>query len=263
MGSVAAAFAAVSALTALVVPASAQSHGINLAWDDCGVNGAVNHNGSPTLNFVCNSNSNANSMASTMMGSYLLGTPIPNLVCIDAVIDIETNTPAIVPWWSFDTNPTAPGCRAGQITFAFRSSGLSCLDWPGASPVTGNIAFQACINAENAARIRLVGGYSGGTPQLVPADEEHVAFTLTINNGLTVGAGSCPGCSTPACIVLRSLTIIQSPGPTLVITNPADGNNVTWFAGTSNCPGADDAGFFSCYTPTHRTTWGQVKEMYR
>jgi hypothetical protein len=251
---------------ALIAASVSTGHaaGINLGWDDCGGLGSTPFNKFGTPTFSCNTNASTAGLTSSIVGSYVLASDISNFVTLEAVLDMKASFGAyggeLAPWWDFGNYPAVatPGCRNGELLFSFRNAATSCLDWPGPAPVQGNMIFERGFGAPNRARIKLIGAYTSGTPQPVLAGDEMVAFTLTINNAKTAGTGSCAGCTTPMCLVLVMLVVGQSPAanPPLSLDTPDVVDFVTWndASNTSHCPGA---------VPTVRSTWGQVKSLYR
>jgi len=248
-----------AALLAVCV-SSAMAAGVNLGWDDCAGLGGAPGNKFGTATFSCNSNLNSVGRSSKIVGTYVLANSIDNLVANEVVLDMMTPGGVLAPWWDFGNYPAAatPGCRAGQLVFAFRDASTSCLDWPGTAGVSGNMTVERDFGGPGRARIKLIGAYTAGAPQPVVAGDEMVSFTLTINNAKTVGTPNCVGCASPMCMVLNSIIVNQAPvaNPQIKLENPQDRNYVTWndAANTTGCPGV---------TPTHRNSWGQVKSLYR
>jgi hypothetical protein len=236
--------------------------GVNLGWDDCAGVGGAPGDKFGTAAFSCNTNASGAGSSSSIVASFVLATSIPNFVTIEAVLDMRTITAdhGLAPWWDFGNFPSVatPGCRVGEMLYSFRNAGTSCMDWPGPAPVTGNMTFERGIASPNAARIRLIAAYTSGTPQPIVAGDEMVAFTFVINNAKTVGTGSCAGCATPVCMAFDQLVVGQSPAvtPQLTLQDADVRHFITWndAAGTTGCPGI---------VPTHTSTWGQVKSLYR
>jgi hypothetical protein len=250
-----------AALLAVSV-STAMASGVNLGWDDCIGGGAVN-NKFGTAAWACNTNTNTVGTTfrnSTIVGTYVLANSINNLVGNEDVLDMMNPGAIVQPWWDFGNYPAVatPGCRAGQLAFTFRNPGTSCLDWPGTDAVAGNMTCERGFGGTNKARIKLISAYTAGAPQPVNAGDETVSFTLTVLNAKTVGTGACAGCTSPMCMVFNSITIGQSPAlpVPLKLSNPEVNNFVTWndALNTTGCPGV---------TPTHKSSWGQVKSLYR
>jgi hypothetical protein len=233
----------------------ARAAGINLSWDDCGEHGAYDKSGS--ANFSCNTNSSGPGLSAQLVGSYVLGTTITDVVANTMVIELGRADARLVPWGDFQTG------RSRQLVAAFRNASTSCSDWPGSSEVVGNLTPLFGFGRANMERLNLVAVFNSGAPQTVTAGIETESFTLTINNAATVGNGSCGGCNTPICIVLRSIVINEFPAHQvpLNLSVPDYRNWVTWFGGSPSCPCIGSA--FDCRDPVHHSSWGQVKGMYR
>jgi hypothetical protein len=144
------------------------------------------------------------------------------------------------------------------LAFASRNPNTSCIDWPGSAGVSGNMTVERDFGGPGRARIKLIAAYTSGAPQPVLAGDEMISFTLTVNNAKTVGTGACAGCNSPMCMVFNQVIINQAPAetPQLTVSNPDLRNFVTWNdnGNVTGCPGV---------TPTHKSTWGQVKSQYR
>jgi len=226
----------------------ASAGGLNLSWTDCGTFGTMQKN-SP-----CTSSSGG----STIVGSAVSPNPIDAMVAMAAVLDLQTNQPALTPWWSFDA-----GCRSGPPSamsgdFNFTSSTFNCNDvWGGVAG--GGLNFTSGFGGPNRGRIRLVCAVAA--PVAIDDVTEQYMFKVAISNAKTTGSGNCPGCLDGACIVFNSIELDQNPGTpggNTSISNPLNRQFVLWQAGgagvTGGCPQA---------TPTQNKTWGSVKSLYR
>ena len=85
------------------------------------------------------------------------------------------------------------------------------------------------------------------------AGVEYYAFKLMVNNAKTQGTGSCSGCSTPVCILLSELNVVQSDNQHESLTVAQASNRVTW-QGASDCPGA---------MTQQNIMWGQIRSVMR
>ena len=237
------------ALLCLGVSMASAQGGINLSWSDCGAAGTLQQN------FACNTN-NANP-PHIMVGSAIAPDSIPAMVAMAAVLDLQTNQAALTPWWNFD----GTGCRAtptSSMTGSFDFSGgpFTCNDiWGGVA--SGGLNYQSGYGMPNRGRIRLVCAVAA--PLHVDNVTENYYFKVSFNNLKTTGTGACAGCTDGACIVFNSLELDQNPGlGNTTITNPLLHNYVLWQAG-----GGSIAGGCPQAVPTHNTTWGSVKSLYR
>ena len=87
---------------------------------------------------------------------------------------------------------------------------------------------------------------------------EYYAYKVNLQRSKSSGTGSCAGCLEPMCIVLNGCQLFQNPAAANDpdITNPGStGNFATWQAQSiPNCPQS---------TPTHNSSWGKLKSLYR
>lgn len=129
--------------------------------------------------------------------------------------------------------------------------------------------FGSCVYAWNvvganlevkpipmASRIRLtMDGFSPtGDSQMTPFVETFIV-ALHIRHSLSTGAGSCPGCEAPACILLRELTIVDGFPTGALVTLPILEPSflLGWQSSRANCMA----------TAIQNRTWGGVKALYR
>ena len=101
------------------------------------------------------------------------------------------------------------------------------------------------------ASIRFGAAVPISSPLQLTAGVEYYAFKLMVNNAKTTGSDSCSGCSTPVCILLSELNVVQADNQHETLTLAQTSNRVTW-QGASNCPGAIAA---------QNITWGQIRSM--
>lgn len=237
-----------AALVALTASAALAQPGINLGWSDCG--GATN------TAFACNSNSGA---PFSLVASFVPPAGVDQMVGMAAQIDIVTDSATLPDWWSFGA-AFCRGATALSTSFDFTSGPFTCSD-PYAGQAAGGFAYDVGFGQPNRARLRVQCAVPADNPVPLDPTLEWYALKANVSKAKTTGTGSCAGCSTPACIVLNSVQLFQ---PLEVHNDPeidapgAHGNFVTWQsvpAGqASPCPQS---------TPTHTTTWGSLKSLYR
>ena len=249
---------ATAALTILVTSAVHAQGGINLSWSDCGAAGTLQQN------FACNTNSG---VPHILIASAIPPIPIPAMVAMAGVVDIQTNQAALSPWWNFDptsSNPASTGCRSGppsslSVSFDFTGGPFTCNDAWGGGASGGSDYHSQQGNVANRSRLRVVCAVPA--PIAVDNVTENYYFKATINNAKTTGTGACAGCTDGACIVFNSIELDQNPGvPNAVniVTNPLLHNYVLWQGG-----GGSVAGGCPQAVPTKNATWGSVKSLYR
>jgi hypothetical protein len=246
-------------LLALVATVASAAPGTNLRWDLCfGDGGPINKN------FACATNGGAQQL----VGSFELpAAGLAQVSGLEIVVDIATAGSTLPAWWQFKNVGT---CRAASLgmTGAIGTLGPNCIDWSQGAPAGGLAAYTVGIAGPNTARI--IGGIAQGLPLSdLSGGQEYFGYIVSINNAKTVGTGSCAGCNVAACIINNSIKCATPPVAgtpsrdiTLVgATNATDSNFSTWqggggvsVGGKNGCPLA---------VPTHKTTWQQVKTLYR
>lgn len=235
---------ALLALSASVASAA----GINFSWNNCGDNGVQNKT------FACTSN--------TLTGAIMYGSFIPPagsaaITGMEVVIDLQSSAATLPAWWQYKYTGSCRG-TALSTSVDFTSGPFECADyWAGAGQ--GGMTAYITPYATAANRARLLMIYAVPQNIAAPVDEtlEYYAFKATVNGSKSVGTGACAGCADPVCIVLNEVKLTQPVGVgDFRIQNPASRNFVTWQGGavSGGCPAA---------TPTHNTTWGSVKSLYR
>ena len=111
----------------------------------------------------------------------------------------------------------------------------------------------------NRLRIRTVSAVDAIAAETTPppaVGDDVFLFTITVNRARSTGTGSCLGCHEPACCVFKELRLTQPAGVgDPFFTVPASYGFVTLQGGVgTDCPRA---------TPASRSSWGQVKSLYR
>jgi hypothetical protein len=225
--------------------AFAQGGGINLAFNDCGTFGAAN------AAFACNVNTGSNSLVASFVGPT---GGLPEFLGISAQIDIRVE-PALTDWWKHGTGQ----CRGttGLATNFDFTSNSNCVDfYVGAA--AGGFAYDVGFNGDPArARLRVQCAIPFDNRGPIDDVSEIYAFKANLLRAKTTGVGLCAGCTTPACIVFNEIQLFQpfelANDP--IITTPLNSNFVTWQGGPgATCPAS---------TPTQKSSWGQVKSLYR
>jgi hypothetical protein len=222
--------------------------GLSLGWLDCDGAGAA-HN----RTFACNTNSGGGHI---LTGSFLASSNMVAVTGHASVVDMQAASPGFPDWWGTRVG----GCRgtgAMVVSTDFSAGPFTCLDyWQGVLGGGG----QMDPPVGNRTRIKLQHALPLGDGRItsIPEGTEVYCWKLTFNNTKSVGLGACAGCATPVCIVYNSALVTQTPG------NPAGNkfisfpvaNTATWQGGISGeeCLNA---------TPAKKSTWGQVKSLYR
>ena len=236
------------ASSAFAVPAP----GINLAWTQCASQG-----GTSNLDFACDSDVAQLSLAST----FVLAGPLAGVSGVEIVIDLISATPTLPAWW--DLGPG--GCGEGNI-FATPAApaGALCTDWALGAGAGGIAAYSSeggsLPPADQPAHRHVLMGFAvpaSDARDLVTA-QEYETGTLVINTSHTLAGppGPCAGCTTPVCLVLNSINVVEGVNGAMHLTAPSAGfsNRATWQGGGgANCAAL----------PVRNATWGQVKALYR
>lgn len=227
-----------------VTPTHAQ--GIALGWAACVADG-----GPVNVNFACDTNAGTRALAP----SFVLPSAVAGVSSIQGVLDIVADAATLPAWWEFT------GCRSGSLQYAPSSVGpILCSLWNTFSSGGGINSFVVGTTGPNTARITFTSnsGIAGG--RSLTTGTEYVVTGLVVNSTRTVGSPSCPGCETGVCLTLSRLTINAPTGP-IAMTAAFPGSHgvtVTWQGG-----GSGPGGVCAAATPTHGSTWGTVKSLYR
>lgn len=235
----------------IALPRTSQSAGANLAWSAC-----LPEGGTANKDFACNSNTGTNAL----YGSFVLAADQPLCTGIEATVEISASADSLPSWWQLFNVGT---CRRTSIATSFDFSSdpsTACTDmWQGTG-VGGIGSYHTYWTTPpvpsghaNQASIRFGAAVPVDSPLQLTAGVEYYAFKLMVNNAKTNGSGSCSGCSTPVCILLSNLNVVQSDDQHEALTVAQTSNRVTW-QGATNCPGA---------MTQQTSTWGQIRSILR
>jgi len=231
---------------ALAPPAS----GLSMTWNDC-PGGATS---SPDQTFACNTESGF----FPLVCSAVLDGTVANLLGSELVVDVQMSTGLFPDWWRLDGSGPA-SCRVGGAAASF-DFGAGCADaWAahGTGAIQGFAIGPPDHPALNQARIKIVSVVpSDSAVTLNPAVRYGIADLLLFALRST-GGNTCGGCATRACLVLNSILLRRAPGqgPDVYLTTPAGpGTNwATWQGSGADCS----------LVPVRRSTWGEIKSLYR
>jgi hypothetical protein len=245
-------------LLGLTCASPAWAGGTNFAWNQC-----LPEGGSERSTFECSSNSGFD----VAVASFMLDAPQAEFIGLEVFIDVAT-TPATLPNWWQCFNPGTCRQTALAMDLDFDSSpNEHCLDvWSGLTG--GGVAAYATSPtfdlAPNAARILIGAAMAFGQP--LEANQEYYGFKLRISHASSTGPDACAGCTAGACLRLREVRAVEADGTSQILTSPITNNVIVWQCGTPTidannvlkCEGPEN-----CTTPAHRTSWGQIKSLYR
>lgn len=220
-------------LMALTV-GSAFAAGLDVSWDDCWGIGATN-----TKVVTC---TNSGTAVQNLFLSFVVDQSIPSAGSTDAIIDVQTQN-AVGSWW---LNAARFGSTTGPS---------SCDSWFGAAQ---KVFIGPDVRQTSSNRLRLrtiVSVVTGQEQALAPATEYFAnTFQLFFGPGTFANAECVGGAGFSA----QYLRVLQPGGaPPTEILQLEDQNACATFrspTGNAACPNA---------TPTHKTTWGSIKAIYR
>ena len=233
----------------IVLPGIVSGAGANLAWNAC-----LSEGGAANKSFACTSNTGTN----VLYGSFVLAADQPLCTGIEATVEISAAADSLPSWWQLFNFGS---CRKTSLSTSFDFSndpGTACNDmWQGVGigGVGGYHTYwttpQVPSGLASQARIRFGAAVPISSPMQLAAGVEYYAFKVLVNNAKSTGASTCSGCSTPVCLLLSELNVVQSNGQHEALTQAATSNLVTWQAAT-NCPGA---------MAQQNVTWGQIRSI--
>ena len=243
------------ALLLAIGMSSANASGLSLNWDGCAADGRVANKTS-----ACTANVGS---AGIMVATFNVSEDLLSVGGLEVFVDLVSGGTVLPAWWT-------KSCRTPfSLNSVIEPTALQCRDWSSGRASGGLAAYGSCSNSPSAAGILagfvIVPAGSVDVLALPPDGSEYFAFNIVLSNAKssgTGGAGSCAGCDTPVILSFNALRIF-SGATTVAITgapqSPAS-NVVSWQGGagiywppTSGCQ----------FTPTHKSTWGSVKALYR
>ena len=223
-----------------------------MSWNDC----PPGPTASPDLAFDCTSNASS----FTLVCSLVLADSEANIIGAELVVDIQHSAASLPDWWRFDGSGTG-GCRSGGLTTSYDFAPTpSCADaWSG----NGFGAVQSFTIGPpdhplaSQARIKAVASVTANNAVTLDRDTQYGIVRLILSTTNSTGTGACDGCSGSACLVLNSILLRRLPG------QGDDVYQVTPASGSSNWATWQGTGADCAQVPTRRTTWGQIKSLYR
>jgi hypothetical protein len=263
---------------ALIGADAVYAAGLNLGW---GAYCPTSPSSMVDVSDPCDGSTQARGVVYTLIGSFSTNISLTNVIAEDFFVDLVTNSPQLGDYWKLEDEnqpgqTNLAGCRGtnsingnqGSLSVAINDAAFptvftGCTKFWGDNP-TGGINYGVLIPdnypgipAPN--RARLIGHFakSPGTP--LTAGVQYGAFVATIDTNHQVLDPShspsyvCAGCSDHFKIDFNEVDLYQPPGTPNgdVIITTAGRSEVTWQGG------------FIIPDPVHRSTWGQVKSLYR
>ena len=240
-------------LAAVEVPRASAAEAVYLSWFDCIAPGSA---WQPDQTFGCGDNTTSFELLCAFTLPYATG---PDVIGVEVVVDVQHSKPTLPPWWMMAASGQ---CRSGALVASTDfTDNPGCADpWQG----TASAEIQAYDAGEprgqpNQIRIKAVAGVPASSARTLDASTRYNALKLVIRSVLSAPPGECSGCSDPACLVLNSILVRRiagSPGGDIQLTLPggANQNRATWQGGVGV-----DCGL----VPARRSTWGEIKSLYR
>ena len=192
--------AALVAGAALAPPAAtavASAPGTYLSWKDC----PLADSSTASLVGAC-----AESAEEELLVSFELSSPADSVIGLEAVIDLQTSSSSLPPWWGY-----APGgCRFGKLTASAFSVGRdACTDfWLGDATFDATPVYSqgAPRGGPNQARIVVAIAVLSSQLRSLAAGVHYYGARLRFVNDPVL---ACAGCDVPACLVLNSIRLVN------------------------------------------------------
>jgi len=243
-------------LLALTASVASAAGGVSIHWNACTLGGGVQDN-----LFPCNDDT----FFFDLMGQFQMPSALNGVTGVEFTVDLASAGPSLPPWWQFNVGE----CRDSQMNVLEGTpSSAQCPDWAANGSSGGLAAYNEGAFGPNTAHI--LGGFAvpAAKAKNLTTTPNYFAFKVDISTANTVGPPSCPGCLVPVCLVFNGIKVVVppvagQPDGSIKISNPRDpgSNFATWQGGQGtgsvlgqSCPAA---------TPTHKSTWGAVKSLYR
>lgn len=216
-----------------------EGSGLSIAWDDCGPFGVRDRH------FACDTNTGG------PFELVLAVRPPPGItdfVGFIGVVDFDFEMQSTPSWWDF------PGCRPGTDLTVTQASELSC---PNITKIPFFLGWDYALGVGYPARSRFRVAAAVNPADAFPlvGDSLVALCKVAISRRSTVGPGACAGCTVPACVALTSVLLdrVDTSAPRVILTSGSK-NFVRWQQ-TIGCPFVG--------SPATKSTWGQVKSLYR
>lgn len=238
------------AFAVAAAPARA-AEALSLRWNECAPDPTARDNRISGCDF--------NFTDHLLFAAFETAAAIDSVLGMELVVDLQHEDATLPDWWRLDPK----GCRWGGMNASLDFSAFAgCLDpWQG----EGAAAIQDYTPGQpyggpSQARLRVAAALPGtAEPRTLEPGNVYYGVRLVLNQLETTGPGACAGCAGPACLVLNSILIRRVPGSAggdVLLTLPGAGeaNWARWQGGSNPSCAA---------VPVRRSTWGQVKGLYR
>jgi hypothetical protein len=233
---------ALLAISAAAASAQISTPGLNLGWGNC-----IGDNGTALKTFACTSTTGSQSI----VASYVSSVEVPTYAASELFINFAVTGGSTPAWWG-----TACAGRTAPFAVNFTISGtaVNCVDIWNAAGVGGIAAYNQNWNGAGTTQLDIAAAVpTGSEVDVLPGQEMFLANILLSNSKSTVASG-CVGCLQAACINFKELRVDEPGKPEVKVTQGGVQPFIYWQAASASCVAA---------TPTHNTTWGSVKALYR
>ena len=205
-------------------------------------------------NLDCTSTISTTVLIASANSAVDLNGVIADLGYIDVVVG--TDPSSLPPFWQFQTG----GCAgSGRIIFSadFTANNICTDIWAGLGSTGGQWGgVTGPIPDGNRARVKWTTNVVPDLNFPIPAGQESYIEKITLRQA---PAATCPGCNAPACAVYLGEGLYMISGGSVEILGGTTGTEWLSFNDSSiiemGCPPLVD--------PTLKSTWGQVKSLYR
>jgi hypothetical protein len=232
-------------LLLVLAPAFAHAAGSGLRWNSC--------QGASNRNFACDRNTSSE----LLVGSFSSPTSM-SMIAAEVYIRITVAEGEIPSWWRMWA---VSDCRRGGSNLSVDMSTETECEDPWGGQATGLFAPHS-IDSQGV-DLRLVMAVPSTSPVSIGAGRPYGLFKIGLQHTRSTGAGSCAGCSTPACIVIERMVLVPEheyaqDAREVELTDGmsglgGSGNIAKWQGGTANCAGAT----------AKSSSWSELKRLYK
>jgi hypothetical protein len=232
--------------------AMAQGGGLDLTWGDC-----VGETSVQDQNFT---NCTTSGVATTTRRLYsCLKSPVnlPAFVAVQCVYDLQqAGVPNVDPYWRFDAvcNSTGLTITSDNDPAGLGVCGAETNPW-GASGAQGSPFIV--LSSPSGNRTRIITATTRASTDPFPI-ETGINYYISTLNFSTINRAACPGCNNHVAIVFNDAEMAENTGNRVHITGPDKLGNCA----TLNARGNPTTSICQA-TPAKKTTWGQLKSIYR
>jgi hypothetical protein len=235
---------AMLAISAAAAFAQTTAPGLDLAWGGC-----LGDNGTLVKSFACTSTANG---TQSFTASWVPDVTVPLFNGAEIFVNVAVQGGATPAWWG-----TACAGRAAVFTANTTIAGtaVNCADiWAGGG-AGGVSAFNQDWHGAGTVQVDIAAAVATGSEQEILPGGEYFLFNVLLSTNKSAPAGNCTGCLIPACLNFKELRWTQpAPAPQVTTTQGGAQPYIYWQNASASCVQA---------TPTHNTTWGSVKALYR